>query len=58
MPILPMSSRTDLSVQVWVVPPTGSPMAMQTGRPAVPTGKVTPITPHTQETGLMTREGA
>ena len=48
----------DLPVQVWVVPPTGSPMATQTGRPAVSADKVALITLHTQETGLMTCEGA
>ena len=58
MPILPMSSHSDLTVQVQVVPPTGSPMATQTGHPDVPADKVTLIDQHTQETALMTHEGA
>ena len=38
--------------------PNGSPMATQTGHSAIPADKVVLITPHTQETGLMTLEGA
>ena len=49
---------SDLTVQVRVVPPTGSPMATQTGCPDVPAVKVTLIDQHTQETGLMTHKGA
>ena len=48
---------TDLPVQIQVVTPTGLSASMG-GHPICMAMKVTLITPHTQETGLMTRQGA
>ena len=48
---------TDLPVQIQVVTPMGL-IAMQMGCPAILAVKVALITLHTQETGLMTCQGA